>query len=283
MIGGTVPDWITRHFSSLSDVVPLPASGQKHVYFAIEQEKAVVLKTFKADARERRSLREIEMASRIKSARVPRLLAHGAVDLDGGHILWLKEERLPGDSVRHRMKDGPLEWNSIYTVCDHVLEALEDAEAQRVVHRDVKPENIILAHDKTQAWLVDFGIARDLGSESITGTENIFGPCTFGYASPEQIHNRKGEIDSRSDLFSLAITIYELSEGENPLLAGANGPMEIADRTENFPLPRLRNVKDQRFADLIEAMSRARRDHRPKNVAEARAWFREISPARCDR
>jgi serine/threonine protein kinase len=96
----------------------------------------------------------------------------------------------------------------------HVLEALERAETVQIVHRDVKPDNI-MCDGEGNFWLLDFGIARHLELSSLTPTASPFGKMTLGYAPPEQCRNVKGDIDSRADLFALGVTLHECATGRN--------------------------------------------------------------------
>jgi len=89
-----------------------------------------------------------------------------------------------------------------------VMEALERAERSQIVHRDVKPENI-MQDSAGGFWLLDFGIARHLDLSSLTASGLPYRKMTLGYAPPEQCRNFKREIDSRADLFALGVTMHE--------------------------------------------------------------------------
>jgi eukaryotic-like serine/threonine-protein kinase len=86
---------------------------------------------------------------------------------------------------------------------------------------------------------IDFDIARHLRLESLTATAAAFGQFTWGYAPPEQCRNIKAQIDARSDLFALGVTLYECATGSNPFRKGARDPLEILSRIEGMPLPPL--------------------------------------------
>ncbi|MDP2983661.1 MAG: serine/threonine-protein kinase [Candidatus Latescibacter sp.] len=96
-----------------------------------------------------------------------------------------------------------------------LLSGLSELWLKRVVHRDLKPANIMVTKDGPR--IIDLGIARFLDSTSLTHTFAPFGPCTPNYASPEQLENRKRDIDHRTDQFSLGIVIGQLIlDGEHP-------------------------------------------------------------------
>jgi serine/threonine-protein kinase len=194
-----------------------------------------------------------------------------------GDVIWLREQIVSGVTLRDRFARSTLTPKDVMRLGLHVLEALAAAEAVRIVHRDVKPENIIVAQDGSY-WLLDFGIARHLDQQSLTATGLAFGLGTPGYAPPEQFRNVKSEIDARSDLFALGVTAYESVEGVNPFLQGARDVAEIIRRVETKPLPPIskRIDKDGQFCDLVIAMTRVQRNHRPASAADALQWMQEI-------
>ncbi|MEO0376987.1 MAG: serine/threonine-protein kinase, partial [Cyanobacteria bacterium P01_A01_bin.17] len=160
----------------------------------------------------------------------------------------------------------------------HLLEALRSAEQKSIVHRDVKPDNIIIDTDGN-AWLIDFGLARHLNLESLTATSDYFGACTPGYAPPEQFRNQKKDIDARADLFALGVTLYECIEGKNPFQDQARDVNEVIRRVEKTSLPALSKAKvgDSGFSDLVQSMTRRWPNHRLKTINEALIWIKEIT------
>jgi len=195
-----------------------------------------------------------------------------------GDVIWLREERIAGDSLRQVIQQkGSLAPLQVLLLGRQMLEALADAEKVRIVHRDVKPENIII-DDFGNAWLLDFGLARHLDLASLTATSNYLGACTPGYAPPEQFKNRKSEIDGRADLFALGVTLYECLEGINPFINHTDNWPEILDRVETTPLPKISKNVDKKgvFRELVYVMTRQRPDHRLPRVIEAFAWIQEI-------
>jgi eukaryotic-like serine/threonine-protein kinase len=186
-----------------------------------------------------------------------------------------------GITVRQRLTTtGPFDSPDLLRLALHVSETLVDAEAVSIVHRDVKPENIIL-DPNGNFWLIDFGLARHLGLESLTATANVFGHVTWGYAPLEQCRNVKQEIDARADLFSLGVTLYECATGSNPFRHMARNVLEILQRVENDSFPRLQlsSLSTSDFSDLIAALTQRHRIHRPRTAREAWEWIKDI----CDR
>lgn len=272
------PAWLRQQFPNLTSLKPLNPGGQKSVYACTHPTDGdVVLKIFHPNTDPARALREVQAVQNIRSPRVPRVLEIGLARSPLGDVIWLREQIISGHTLRDRFARGKLTPKDVMRLGLHVLEALAAAEAVRIVHRDVKPENIIVAQDGSY-WLLDFGIARHLDQQSLTATGLAFGLGTPGYAPPEQFRNVKSEIDARSDLFALGVTAYESVEGVNPFLQGARDVAEIIRRVETKPLPPISNRidKDGQFCDLVTAMTRVQRNHRPASAADALQWMQEI-------
>jgi serine/threonine protein kinase len=130
-----------------------------------------------------------------------------------------------------------------------VADALEYAHRADVVHRDVKPSNILLRPDGT-AILTDFGLAREAGLPSLTVTGQFAG--TPHYVSPEQAEAHRGAVDARSDVFSLGVTLYELLTLERPFDGESTGGVlqQVLSRDDVTPLRR-RNRRVPRDLETI--------------------------------
>jgi len=141
----------------------------------------------------------------------------------------------------------------------------------------VKPDNAI-CDGCVEFWLLDFGIARHLQLQSQTASGLPFGKMTLGYAPPEQCRNMKGEIDSRSDLFALGITLYECATGQHPFRHPPANDLEVLRRVESLPLVPLNFSfpAGRDFWDLLDTMTKKRRDHRPRSAREAFDWMQDI-------
>jgi eukaryotic-like serine/threonine-protein kinase len=272
------PAWLRQQFPDITSLTALNPGGQKSVYAGTHPaDGEVVLKIFHPNTEPERALREVRAVQNIRSPRVPHVLDIGLAQSPLGNIIWLREERIAGVSLRDRLASGTLSPREVMRLGLHVLEALAAAEAVRIVHRDVKPENIIVATDGSY-WLLDFGIARHLDQQSLTPAGLAFGLGTAGYAPPEQFRNVKPEIDARSDLFALGVTIYECVEGVNPFRQGARDVAEVLHRVETRPLPPISKRVDSagQFSDIVLAMTRVQRNHRPATADDALQWMQEI-------
>src|SRR6266545_529424 len=193
--------WITSSFPELSNIQTLGQGGQKLVFSGQHaSEGNVVLKIIHPYQDPEGVRREILAVQQIATIRLPRILAVGRVDTPIGSCIWIREQRIVGQTLRERLQAGPLSIDELFTFGTQVLEALADAEKANIVHRDVKPENIMM-DTKGDYWLLDFGISRHLTMTPITPASHAFGKFTPGYAPPEQFRNIQNEIDSRADLF----------------------------------------------------------------------------------
>lgn len=222
--------------------------------------------------------REIVAVQQIQSTRVPRILEYGKASSDLGECIWLREQLIEGPTVREVIASGAMDAPSVLRLGLHVLEALDKTEAVRIVHRDVKPENIML--DKTGGfWLLDYGIARHLELSSLTATGLPFGKMTLGYAPPEQCRNIKSDIDSRADLFALGITLHECATGKNGFVdPPPRNHLDLLQRVERWVLPPVSlSIGDPtNFQDFLSALTQKNRIHRPRTIKEALAWMKEI-------
>lgn len=258
----------------------LATGGQKSVYAVDHKHHGKsVLKLFQPNTNPERALRELTAIAQVQSPSVPGIFETGICDYGVGHVVWLLEEWIDGGSLRDRLSKQLPDTSLVLRVGLHTLECLVVAERQQIVHRDIKPDNILVSIDESQCWVTDFGIARHLGLASLTRTDSPMGLFTPGYAPAEQFMNIKDDIDGRADLFALGITLFECIEGNNPFRIGAADGREILNRVQTITLPRvtLRAGMPLELADLIFAMTRPRRNHRITTVGDAYEWMREIA------
>ncbi len=215
------------------------ASGTTTDLYLAESERAgalVVLKVAR-DRRDendqpidafRRFLQEYEIAQRIDIPAVMHLHDLGVSD----EHAWLVMEYFPRGDLRKRMR-RELSPRHALLLAASIARALATVHAAGVLHRDLKPGNIMLREDHSVA-LIDFGLSKDAAlSMDITDTGTIFG--TPHYMSPEQGHAEP--IDERSDLYSLGVILFEMLAGHKPYRA--ENPMAIVYKHRKEPIPRL--------------------------------------------
>lgn len=271
--------WLQQQFSELSSIQPLNDGGQKSVFTAIHPTYGkIVLKLFHPGTDVQRAIREVEAVSQIQSIRVPRILKIGSKTSPTGDVIWFWEQFIDGETLRQKLAGRTFDPPEVLRLGLHVLEALDIAEKARIVHRDIKPDNIMIGSDGS-AWLLDFGLARHLDRDSLTATGPFSGVIgTPGYSPPEQFNNLKPDQDARTDLFALGVTLFECVEGVNPFRHNARDPFEMLRRIEQDALPKISRKMDGEgeLADLILAMTRRQRNHRPATISEALSWMQEI-------
>jgi tRNA A-37 threonylcarbamoyl transferase component Bud32 len=215
----------------------LATSAISTVYLA-ESERAgklVVLKVLRQvpDTTEKvttfdRFLQEYEIIGAIDHPNVVKIYDLGVAD-DHAYIAM---EYFPSGDLRARIKRGMAAADAAI-VLRQMAEALAAIHAEGVLHRDLKPGNVMLRADGTIA-LIDFGLAKQLELEAeITATGEIFG--TPYYMSPEQGHGR--DVDVRSDIYSLGVIFFEMLSGRKPFLAPT--PMAVIYKHSHAPVPEL--------------------------------------------
>ncbi|TMK27146.1 MAG: hypothetical protein E6G62_00685 [Actinobacteria bacterium] len=123
-------------------------------------------------------------------------------------------ERVSGKTLAARLREGPMSIEQAIQIAAGVAEALGAAHARGIVHRDVKPGNVMLG-ENGHVKVLDFGIARALAATSLTRASTVIG--TAGYLSPEQAEG--GPVDARSDLYGLGCLLYEMLTGRPPFVA----------------------------------------------------------------
>lgn len=166
---------------------------------------------------------------------------------DGQHYTVL--EYIDGGSVRDRITEGgALHWASAVEIGVQICAALDVAHRSGVLHRDVKPANILLDHDT--AKLSDFGIARLIGQSQVTAAQSIIG--TLAYTPPEVFHNKP--FDGRGDIYQLGISLYEMLLGRAPFTsAAADNKATIIRRILDNPAPPLAQFDiPQPLSDLLD-------------------------------
>jgi hypothetical protein len=170
------------------------------------------------------------------------------------HAAYLVSELVEGATLADLGREGAVSDRDVARIGAALCEALEHAHARGVVHRDVKPGNVMVLAEPAAgagfAKLTDFGIARLASGEGLTATGDIVG--TLAYMAPEQAEG--GEIGPECDVYSLALTLYEAWTGSNPVRAAS--PAATARRL-GTPLPPLRRQRRDLPAALCEVIDAA--------------------------
>jgi tRNA A-37 threonylcarbamoyl transferase component Bud32/DNA-binding response OmpR family regulator len=211
-----------------------------------------------------RFLREYELVAHLEHPNIARIYDIGAAD----DHLFLAMEYFPGGDLRSRMRE-PLPWRVALGYLRQLAAALGALHEIGVLHRDVKPGNVLMRDDGSLAF-IDFGLARQLGLESdITGEGTIFG--TPHYMSPEQGHGQP--LDERSDLYSLGVVLHEMLTGRKPYVAET--PLAVIYHHANTAIPQLPGPAAH-LQPLLEALLAKRPGERPASAAEIVARIDEL-------
>jgi serine/threonine-protein kinase len=174
-----------------------------------------------------RFLREIKVQAALEH---PNIAGLRTAMRDGNQLLMVMEY-VEGRTVSDYMAQGPMPPQNAAGICMEVLSALDYAHSRGIVHRDIKPSNIMIT-SHGQVKLMDFGIARVMSDPSLTQTHQTTG--SLYYMSPEQING--AALDGRSDIYSLAITLYEMVTGRRPF-DGENTFAIMAAHMQQQPVP----------------------------------------------
>jgi len=205
---------------------PIGSGGSGSVWLARDERSGREL-ALKIVAREgkagSRAEREAEAASRLRHRGCLRPLDFG---YDDQHV-YIAYEHVPGKTLRQALRDGTIDDRRAIEICAQVLEALEHAHSQGIIHRDVKPANILLASEtEVDAKLVDFGLAQFAEAETLTELGDI--PGTLAYISPERLAG--GDSSAATDIWSVGVALWEALVGWHPFWAGSM--LETARRIE---------------------------------------------------
>lgn len=147
-------------------------------------------------------------------------------------VYYIVMEYIDGNTLKHYIKEhGPLDLEVILDYATQIAFGLQHAHDNHVIHRDIKPHNILITKDN-RAKVTDFGIAIAATSSTLTNVGSVIG--SVHYFSPEQA--RGGYTDEKSDLYSLGIVMYEMSTGRLPF--EAENPLSVAlKQTQEVPVP----------------------------------------------
>jgi len=227
---------------------------------------------FNSDVRAR-FIREAQTAAQLSH---PNIVPIYAVDeKDNGSIVFFVMAYVDGESLGARLKrEGAWPVDQTVRVLRDVADALASAHARGVVHRDIKPDNILIERATGRPMVTDFGIARAAAGETrLTVTGVAVG--TPAYMSPEQALGER-ELDGRSDLYSLAVVGYHMLAGETPFKA-SNTPAMLVKHVSERPRP-VREKRPEVPAYLAVAIDRALAKRPEDRWADA-AEFRDALDA----
>jgi hypothetical protein len=192
----------------------------------------------------------------------------------GGPVPFLVMQYVPGRSLQARVdEDGPLGVEEILRIGMQAASGLAAAHRQGLVHRDVKPSNILLENQVERAVLTDFGLARAIDDASLTQTGILAG--TPHYMSPEQ--STGGAIDHRSDLFSLGAVLYFMATAHPPFrAAGTLAVLHRICREPHRPVWEVNRDMPDELCDVIDNLLEKKPSRRPSSAEDVQRQLSEL-------
>ena len=255
----------------------LGRGGMATVYLAYDsrQDRPVALKLIHPDLAAmlgpERFLREIKLTAKLRHPHILPLFDSGEAEGQ----LWYTMPYIEGETLRQRLgRQRYLHLDEALRITHDILSALEYAHQHGVVHRDIKPENILLEGD--EAILADFGIAHALtagGSERLTRTGVAVG--TMMYMSPEQAGGQ-GEVDRRSDIYSMGCVLYEMVVGEPPF---TGSPQSVLAQHLTATPGVIRAPEGPVPTPIVRAVAKSLAKEPAERFPTAAAFARALEPA----
>lgn len=269
MVGQTV-----SHYRVLEE---LGRGGMGVVYKALDLRlnRFVALKFLSSDLTKDRDAndrfrQEAQAASALDH---PNICTIHEIDETPGHELFLTMAYYDGETLKKRIERGPLAVEEAIEIAVQITQALSRAHESGIVHRDVKPANVMMTKDGL-VKILDFGLAKLKGTSDFTKTSATIG--TVAYMPPEQI--RGGDIDARTDVWAVGVVLYEMLAGRLPF-EGQDDFAMISSILEKSPRP----IGEQREgvpSDLERIVDRALRKEKMSRYASARELLTDLMACR---
>jgi len=248
---------------------PLGSGGSGSVWLVRDERSArdVALKVVPREGKAgSRAEREVEAATRLRH---PRCLRALALERDDHHV-YVAYEYVPGKTLRQCLRSGELDDAASVEVGAQVLDALAHAHGKKVLHRDVKPGNVMVEDgDELSVRLLDFGLAQLEEAETLTAAGDV--PGTLAYIAPERLAGR--EANGAADIWSAGVLLWESLAGRHPF--SSFSPLETAKRVQEGapPLASLRPDLPRGLTSTVDRMLHPDPSRRP-GAKEAAARLR---------
>jgi tRNA A-37 threonylcarbamoyl transferase component Bud32 len=191
---------------------------------------------------------------------------------DGGHP-YIVFEYVDGETLKQRIERvGPLPVDEATAYAIEIGRGLYAAHARRLVHRDVKPQNVLI-DSEGRAKVTDFGIARSLEADGLTQTGRVLG--TTDYVSPEQAMGRG--VDARTDIYALGVLLYEMLTGDVPFTAET--VVGVAMKHVNEPMPDVQSKRPEASSVLAAVVERATEKDPKKRYPDMASCLEDLEGA----
>jgi serine/threonine protein kinase len=237
------------------------AGGMAAVYLARQQSmnRQVAIKVLPKqymndDTYLQRFEREVDIVSKLEHRNIVPVYDYG--ESEGQPYIVMRF--MPAGSLDDRIQKGLLSLDEIYSVISQIAPALDYAHSKSVLHRDMKPSNVLM-DDDGGAFLTDFGIARVVGAPGAKlTTQGVVG--TPSYMSPEQAQGK--EIDGRSDIYALGVMLFEMATGRRPFESETPYSIAVMQVTTPPPMPRKLNpaLSTAMEVVILKALKKDRED-----------------------
>jgi serine/threonine protein kinase len=212
-------------------VGPVGAGAFKETFhIVLATGEAQALKVYEPGFSPERTVRELTAMQRCSHPNIGCLNAIAGFYHNGVEYLLSVEEFLSGGTLSARLQRALLTDAETRRMGTELVSAVAHIASHDLVHRDIKPDNILFRADGTTPVIVDFGLVRDLVGTSLTQTWLMRGPGTPFFAPPEQLRNEKAMIDWRSDQFSLGVVLALSAFGFHPYHENGYSPTQTVER-----------------------------------------------------
>lgn len=191
----------------------------------------LALKIYHPGVKPERTAREIESMTRCFHPGIAKIFSIATFNYEKEEYTYLTEEFIGGGTLSEKLINGIFDIPSVIDLGNQLFSVITHIAELGLVHRDIKPDNILFRENSTQAVVTDFGIVRDLNAESITESFLMSGPGTLGFSAPEQMNNQKPMENWRTDQFACGIVLSMCGLGIHPY--GDNIP-EIANNIGKY-------------------------------------------------
>jgi len=229
---------------------PLGSGGLGHLWLARDERSGldVALKIVPREGKAaHRAEREARAAASLRHDRCQRIIA---LAHDTSHV-YIAYEYIPGRTLREALRSGELDDRGAIEVGAQIAEALAHAHGRGIVHRDVKPSNVLLAEaEHVDVRLLDFGLAQMAEFDTLTGLGDI--PGTLAYISPERLHGQAAT--PAADIWAVGVLLWEALAGEHPFWGG---DLTETSRRIQEGAPPLESLRPDLPKQVLETVSSA--------------------------
>ncbi len=258
----------------------LGEGGMGTVYLAEQQrpKRLVALKVIRAGANSAKLLQrfehEAEILARLQHPGIAQVHESGATEIDGTRVPYIVMEYVEGLPLMDWVRRNDLDENDVLHLMNEICQAVQHAHQKGVIHRDLKPANILVTPDG-RPRILDFGVARATDADLQTATLHTDAGQLVGtvpYMSPEQIDADPEALDTRSDIYTLGVILYEMLTGRLPYPVKNNRIAEAARLiTECVPEPL--TVDGHRLDDDLDTMVGKALEKEPDRRYQSAAEF----------